>query len=118
MIIFTGLGALITYWFNVFFQLGPVLAAGIIGLAGSFIPYLNRKSDLLRELPVALYCGAFAGMTSPLVAGSYSFIILAGLMSGIILAISKTSFHGFGGKLGTIAFGGVCCVSLIIYILN
>ncbi|MCP9199947.1 hypothetical protein MKO06_08520 [Gramella sp. GC03-9] len=73
---------------------------------------------MLRELPVALYCGAFAGMTSPLVAGSYSFIILAGLMSGIILAISKTSFHGFGGKLGTIAFGGVCCVSLIIYILN
>ena len=118
LLLFTIFGALITYWLNVELKTGVVMAAGITGLVSSFIPFIKRDSDILRELPVALYCGAFAGMTSPLVAGGYAFITAAGLITGIILIFSKSSLHGFGGKLGTIAFGGVSAVSLLIYLTS
>ena len=100
------------------FKLGAVLAAGITGLISSALPYLNRRSDLLRELPVAIYCGAFAGMTAPFIAQGYLFIAAAGLVSGLILIISKNTLHGFGGKLGTIAFGGVSIIALILFIFS
>lgn len=118
LIISAGSGAFLTYFLNTELNLGVVLAAGITGLLSSFIPFINRRSDILRELPVSIYCGAFAGMTSPLVAQGYWFIILAGLLSGIILVFSKSSLHGFGGKLGTVAFGGVSIISLIIYLVS
>ncbi|MCH4823853.1 hypothetical protein ML462_11790 [Gramella lutea] len=117
LILFTGLGAVVTYAFNIEAGLGVVLSAGITGLASSLLPYLNRRSEILRELPVAMYCGAFAGMTSPLIANGYAFILAAGLFSGILLIFTKTTLQGFGGKLGTIAFGGVALVSLILYLI-
>lgn len=116
LVLFTLAGATLTYWLNTEFGLGAILAAGITGLLSATIPFINRKSDLLRELPVAVYCGAFAGMTAPFIAHGYSFIIFAGLCSGIILVTSKGTLHGFGGKLGTIAFGGVSMASLILFL--
>ncbi len=113
-----GIGAIITYWLNLEFHTGIVLAAGITGLGSSFLPFINRRSVILRELPAAIYCGAFAGMTAPFIAKGYFFIILAGLFSGIILILSKSTLQGFGGKLGSIAFGGVAFVSLILYIFS
>lgn len=118
LILFTSLGAILTYWLNTEFDFGVIIAAATTGLLSSFIPFFNRKSDLLREVPVAMYCGAFAGMTSPLLAQGYFFIISAGTISGIILTISKSTLHGFGGKLGTIAFGGVAIVSLLFYLIS
>ena len=118
LVFFTAAGALITYYLNVEFKLGVVLAAGITGLISSALPYLNRRSDLLRELPVAIYCGAFAGMTAPFIAQGYLFIAAAGLFSGLILIISKNTLHGFGGKLGTIAFGGVSIIALILFLFS
>lgn len=64
-----------------------------------------------------MYCGAFAGMTAPFVADGYAFIILAGIFTGTILVLSKETLHGFGGKLGSIAFGGVSIVALIFLLL-
>lgn len=116
LIVFCVLGALSTYWLNVEHNLGAVLASGIVGLLSSFIPFMNRRSDLLRELPVPIYCGSFAGMTAPFIANGYSFIFFAGLFCGIILVISKNTLHGYGGKLGTVAFGGVSIMSLILFL--
>jgi len=98
--------------------MSAVLAAGIVGFTSSLLPFINRNSDVLRELPVAIYCGAFAGMTAPFIANGYSFIISAGLISGLILIFSKDTLHGHGGKLGTIAFGGVSAVSLILFLFS
>ena len=112
----TALGAVATYAIDIQTGFGAVLAAGIIGLISSFLPFINRKSEILRELPVAIYCGAFVGMTSPLVANGYSFILASGLLAGIILISTKTTLHGYGGKLGTIAFGGVSMVSFILFL--
>ena len=116
LVLLTITGAVLTYWLNFEFGLGAVLAAGITGLFSSLFPFLNRRSDLLRELPVAMYCGAFTGMTSPLLAKGFGFIFCAGLFTGLILVISKNTLHGFGGKLGTIAFGGVSLMSLILFL--
>jgi hypothetical protein len=118
LVFLTALGALITYWLNIELGIGAVLAAGITGLLSSFLPLMNRRSNLLRELPVAMYCGAFAGMTAPFIAKGYVFILFAGLISGIILIATKDTLHGYGGKLGTIAFGGVSAVVLILYLLS
>ncbi len=106
-------GAILTYWLNIKFSIGVVLAAGLVGFISSFIPFLERKSDVFREIPVAMYCGAFAGMTAPFIAHGYTFIFFAGLLSGLLLVISKDTFQGYGGKLGTIAFGGVSIFSII-----
>ncbi|WP_146167236.1 hypothetical protein [Christiangramia gaetbulicola] len=116
LVVLTIIGAVITYWLNLEFGLGIVLSAGITGLLSSFIPFINRRSDILRELPAAIYCGAFAGMTAPFIAKGYIFIFFAGLFTGHILIISKSTLHGFGGKLGTVAFGGVSLMSLILYL--
>ncbi len=112
------LGALATFGMHLEFNMSAVLAAGITGLMSSVIPYINPKSDLGKELPPAIYCGAFAGMTAPLLAGGYIFILLAGIATGSLLIISKNAFNGFGGKLGTIAFGGVSLSFLILLLLN
>jgi len=107
-------GAVATYWINLEFPIGVVFAAGLVGFVSSIIPFINRRSDILRELPVAIYCGTFAGMTAPYIAKGYTFIIFAGLISGFLLIFSKNTLHGYGGKLGTIAFGGVTLTSLMI----
>ena len=107
-------GAVSTYLVNLEFSTGTVLAAGLVGFTSSIIPFIDRKSDILRELSVAIYCGTFAGMTAPYIAKGYTFIIFAGLISGLLLIFSKSTLHGYGGKLGTIAFGGVTLASLVI----
>ena len=115
LIFFVVLGALVSYLINL--QMGPVIAAAATGTAASFIPSLFRKNKtgIIAEFPAAVYCGAFVGMTAPSVAGNLSFIIFSGFIAGSLLLIAKNIFNGFGGKLGTIAFGGVALSSAIIY---
>lgn len=110
-------GAVSTFFINTGLKFGPVIAAGFIGTLASFIPSINRKSNLLKEAPQAVYCGAFVGMTSASVAPNLKFILLAGIIAGSILILSKNIFNGLGGKLGTIAFGSITTTSVILYIL-
>lgn len=117
-ILFTALGAVITYFLNVQTELGIVLSAALVGLFSSFIPNFDRGNSILEELPGAMYCGAFAGMTAPFVAQGYAFIFFSGILAGIFLIISRNTLVGHGGKLGSIAFGGVSIVSLILFIIS
>ncbi|MCM8570427.1 hypothetical protein NE848_13620 [Gramella jeungdoensis] len=112
------LGALLTYFLNLEFDLGGVLAAGIVGLTGAMLPYINKQSGLLKEIPVAMYCGSFVGMTTPGIANGYLFILYAGLLTGMLLVLAKNILTGYGGKLGTIAFGGVSIVYSVIYLFT
>lgn len=79
----------------------------------SFIPEINKDSSYLAKLPVAIYCGVFVGMSSSEIVPSIGFVTAAGLVAGVFLLLSKNLFLGVGGKLGTVAFGGVIIVSLI-----
>ena len=115
LIFFVVLGAITSYLINL--RMGPVIAAAATGTVASFIPSLlsKNKTGILAEFPAAVYCGAFVGMTAPSVAGNLNFIIFSGFIAGSLLLIAKNVFNGFGGKLGTIAFGGVAFGSAIIY---
>ena len=109
-------GALLTYYMSIDLKLGPVLAAGISGLIGVYLPCVFRY-DWLKPIPAPFYCGAFVGMCSPFIVTGYSYLLLAGAFSGVIYLLIIDHFNGVGGKLGSIAFGGVALVSLISYLL-
>ena len=99
------LGASIaTYFISKNLGQGGVVASSILGLAGSFV---------LPRFAVPLFCGSFVGMASPLAYESYTYISIAGSLAGIVFALGKGVFDGFGGKLGTIAFLGCLGTSLL-----
>jgi len=116
--IWVPIGAVICHLLNVYGGLGSVLSAGTTGTLASFLPTINKQSVYLKNLPAAIYCGAFVGMSSAEITPSVGFVIAAGVLSGVFFMLSKNLFLGIGGKLGTIAFGGVAIVSLIYWLLK
>ncbi len=114
VVIWAPIGALFCYLLHVNTSLGSVLSAGVIGTLASFIPHLNKQSIYLKQLPTAIYCGVFVGMSSQEITPSIGFILAAGILAGVFLSFSKNIYIGIGGKLGTMAFLGV----LIVYIVN
>jgi len=97
-------GALTTYTLSVNFDLGAVVASGLVGLTvGLMVP----------KLAVSAYCGAFVGMSSALLLPNQAYVLLAAVIAGGLFVASKAVFNGFGGKLGTIAWTGVVCTALI-----
>ncbi len=113
----TILGAFVTHYINIDLGYGAVIGAGLVGTIGSFIPMISKKNALLEKAPMAIYCGAFVGMSASFVLEGYADVLIASLSAGIIFVLSTPFFNGFGGKLGTIAFGGVCITALIHFAL-
>ena len=114
VVIWVPIGAIACHLLNVKYELGSVLSAGIIGTLGSFTPKLNKQSDYYKELPTAIYCGVFVGMSNNTITPTFGFVIAAGIIAGLFFLLSKNLFIGIGGKLGTMAFLGV----FIVYLLN
>jgi hypothetical protein len=111
-------GAVAAYYINNNLHLGAVIAAGLVGTLASILPEFNKKSGYLKQLPAAIYCGAFIGMSSPRVANGVLFVIAASVFAGILLVLSKSLFHGMGGKLGLIAFAGVVIASFVLFLFS
>ncbi len=116
LIVWLILGALACYALNVTCGLGSVLAASIVGTVASFIPSVKRDSNYLKKLPAPIYCGAFVGMSSTIVAPSFLFVFFAASIAGLLFILSQHVFVGVGGKLGTIAFGGVVLSSFLAWL--
>ncbi|WP_084668380.1 hypothetical protein [Arenibacter nanhaiticus] len=111
------LGAVLTYSIQLYWSPGPVLAAAMVGTIASFLPSINKKSRLLQLSPAAIYCGCFVGMSHKSIAADYVFIIVAGILSGLVLVMTRNVFQGVSGKLGSIAFGGVSLAAFVMYML-
>ena len=77
--------------------MGPVIASAVIGLAGAI---------LFPKYGAAIYCGSFVGMSSREILPHAPAHLSASLIAGGVFQISENSYHGIGGKLGTIAFIG------------
>lgn len=84
-----------------------VQAAALVGIAAWF----TGKTALSRARhlqPAVIYCGAFAGMSSPLVLPGLLpgllWIALAGALAGLFYSLTHQVWGGIGGKLGTLAF--------------
>jgi hypothetical protein len=88
-----------------------VQAAPVVG----GLAWLSGRIGLLdqRVLPASLYCGAFAGMTSSHVLPDTRWVIVAGIMAGIIYSLARQFWVGIGGKLGTIAFAGTTLTVIV-----
>jgi len=106
-----------TFHISIDLKLGPVIASAAVGLAASFIPNVvnlfQERSNIVKTLPAAIYCGTFSGMCSSFIAPDYIIVSYIGLATGLIYMLTRQALNGVGGKLGTIAFGGVFIVSLI-----
>lgn len=90
IVLWIPIGALVCYFLNNIYHLGPVMAAGIVGTLASFIPLLNKKSTYLKQLPATFYCGAFIGMTNIAIASSVYFVLAASFFcSGFIIGFQK-----------------------------
>ncbi len=99
-------GTLVTFALSVNRGLGPVVAAGLVGVLASLF---------IRRHDVAAYCGAFVGMSCGIeLFITYGGVVLAGVIAGFIFVFSKQAFQGFGGKLGTIALLGCIMATILI----
>ncbi|WP_417872050.1 hypothetical protein [Winogradskyella sp.] len=116
-VLWVPVGAVLCYVLNVTCGLGSILALGIVGTCASFLPALNKDSLYLKQIPISIYCGAFVGMSSIETSPSILFVFAAGCLAGLLLMISKNLYLGVGGKLGTMAFGGVISSSLIYWLV-
>jgi len=118
VIIAVTLGAVVTYYMSVhmgigeFGPFGPVIAASFVGVAYAFIADFLKGA--WKQMPAPVYCGAFVGMVSPLVLPSMWMVLVAGFLAGLIFVITHEVYTGTGGKLGTIAFGGVTILKKFI----
>lgn len=81
----------------------PIVSASLVGVAAAVVA---------RNVAVPVYCGAFVGMTSPGLFGSYWYATLAAMLAGLLFTVAHPVFHGLGGKLGTTAFVGVLLVAV------
>ncbi|MEP5253607.1 MAG: hypothetical protein ABJQ39_00980 [Winogradskyella arenosi] len=117
VVLWVPIGAVLCYLLNIVAGFGSILAVGIVGTIASFLPHLNQKSHYLKQLPASIYCGAFVGMSSVETTPNIWFVLAAGTLAGFFFMISKNLFLGVGGKLGTMAFGGVIAASFIYWLI-
>lgn len=118
LIFFVFAGSLSTYYLKTNFEIGSILSATVVGLIASFVPNILKKSELVNQIPTAVYCGAFVGMSNSIIAPNLVFIFIASGITGTLLISSKNILKGVGGKFGTLAFGGVImafCITFIMY---
>lgn len=116
VIVWVPIGAVLTYILAVDFELGAVLAASAIGTVFSIVPNIS-KSRHAPKVPIAVYCGAFVGMSSVEVAHSLLFVTISGVIAGFFLMLAKNLFLGLGGKLGMLAFASVVITYLLFYMM-
>jgi hypothetical protein len=80
-----GGGALVTVAGVTGFGLSPIVSASLVGVAAAVVA---------RRVAVPVYCGAFVGMTSPEVFGSYWHVTLAAVLAGVLFTVAHPVFHG------------------------
>lgn len=90
-------GTLATLALTIEGGVNPVVAASITGIVVALAA---------PSVAVPAYCGAFVGMSSPLLFPTYWYGIGAAVVATMVYIVALPVFHGVGGKLGTTAFVG------------
>lgn len=93
-----------------------VFNAALVGSAGGLAEAAGRQR--LAGFGAAVYCGAFAGMTSERVLTHPGAVLLAGALAGLLLELLQGSWGGIGGKLGSTAFLAVLSVCGLALAIN
>ncbi|MBN7799585.1 hypothetical protein J0A67_01865 [Algoriphagus aestuariicola] len=87
------------------FGVETVLATALVGLFGALLQTAFKSNSNFRQVPSAIYCGAFISMTN--LTNDPGFILLASVFTCLLFFASKSILQGIGGRLGTMAFIGV-----------
>lgn len=82
-----------------------VIATATVGLFGGLLELVFKSRPYFRQIPSAIYCGAFISMTN--FTNEAGFILIASAFTCLLFFVSKSVLHGIGGRLGTMAFIGV-----------
>lgn len=93
-----------------FAGLPVVLAAAIVGLAGSFWVWPRAYGN---HTQAAIYAGAFAGMCSSSFIATWQAFSLVCIFGALFYTATRSMFEGIGGRLGAIAFAAVASVALV-----
>ncbi len=110
IMVFSMIGAVLTFILNIRFKQGPVMASAVVGvLAGVILP--QAFDAIGPTLAIVTFGASFVGMSGLNRLKEESLVLLAGLFFGLIYIYSAPYFGGAGGKLGTIAFVSVLSVS-------
>lgn len=98
-------------------QLGmeTVIATATVGLLGGLFQFAFPAKAYFRQVPSAVYCGAFISMTN--LSNDAGFILLASVFTCLLFFVSKSVLVGVGGRLGTMAFIGVVFAYFVQYSL-
>ncbi len=91
--------------------LHPTLAGSLAGVAVSTLPLLgiNRATNWM---PV-FYVGVFAGTGSSVILHGATWVLLAGLLAGLVWSLIPDAWSGVGGKMGFTAFFGAGTAELL-----
>jgi|SRR5690606_25778776 len=90
-----------------------VIATALVGLAGGLLEVGFKSQPYFRQVPAAVYCGAFISMTN--LTNDAGFILLSSVFTCLLFFVSKSVLHGIGGRLGTMAFIGVVMAYFVQY---
>lgn len=110
IIVYAVLACALTHWLNVVRGHGPVLASGLVALAGGLILPQVFSGETGASLAVMTMCASFAGMSSIKRIPTPFDAVLLGLLTGAVYLYSMPIAGGAGGKLGRIAFGAAVAV--------
>ncbi|NLN70086.1 MAG: hypothetical protein GX142_04795 [Chloroflexi bacterium] len=98
-------GSILSFYLNNNLSLGLVVGSALVGL----VAYL-----VVPKYAVPMYCGSFAGMSSAALFPTYTGIIIASALAGLVYVLCRDVFGGFGGKLGAMGFISVVVTGLIL----
>ena len=83
----------------------PVLCAALVGAAGGLA--VRAVAGAADRHGGPIYVGAFVGGTAATVLPSFAWVMFAGFVAGALWSVSREAWVGIGGKMGTLALGGV-----------
>jgi lipopolysaccharide export LptBFGC system permease protein LptF len=96
---------------------GPVLASGIVSLAGALLlPTIHGENA--TTLSAVVMAASFVGMSSKKRLKNELEVLLSGAIMGILFVYSVNHFRGAGGKLGILAFASVVSANGIFFLIK
>lgn len=111
LVLFSILGAYLTYLINVILKHGPVIASALVGMiAGLSLPVFYGPEDG-GVIALMVFAASFAGMSSRDRIRTSYHIVIAGALAALLFIYTQPYAGGAGGKMGTIAFGAAIAVT-------
>ncbi|MDD2502527.1 MAG: hypothetical protein PHG58_01540 [Clostridia bacterium] len=99
------ISSIVTFLISGDLGMNTIIASALVGLIAALI---------IPKFSGEIFCGSFVGMVSHMLIGNIFYLLLAGLVAGIVFVIiGNRVFQGFGGKMGASAFSA-CVIMLLL----